>query len=684
MRRKRDQLRKDVEAKALAVLTDSQRVEFSHLKGPPLELNRRQLFRGRGPGRRGPGGRGGPSGFGGEGAARRLEPSEVPFEDGTGSVPDRATFEKLSYQGSEVMIDTHLDGLQFMKFQVERVDTEAPQIYFINTKTHRAHMRFMRAVGLERDREQMRGVLVYRPLLKALDGSPGVYTFEFEPNDSYAFDKVMVARKALVAKMPILEGRLGYRPLWGAMDLYEREKGLYESGKLPVYLDDDLYGDIAYLPLNSAESFGRLRLMGHDERPTPRDVVLYKTLPNEMPRVAGIITELRQTPLSHVNLRAIQDSVPNAFIDKASANTTIAALIGKNVYYKVAPSGFEMREATAAEVEAHFDHLRPKEAQVPKRDLSVTEVKPLDAIAFSDAPKFGVKTTNLAALRTFKLPAGTVPDGFGVPFHFYDSFMKHNGFYNLATGMLGDPVFQTDREEQKRRLAAFRKLVGRGDTPDWMREQLGELQKAFPAGTAIRCRSSTNNEDLPGFSGAGLYASFTHRPDEGHLSKTIKQVFASLWTFRAFEEREFYRVDHLATAMGGLVHPSFQGEVANGVAVTADVLYQTQGNYYLNAQVGEDLVTHPEEQSVPEETLLDWWDSKIYRVVRHSNRVDVGERVLTDDHLDKLRSFLSKIHGKFAKLYGFSLEDEKFAMEIEFKVARDERVVVKQARPWVH
>ena len=39
-----------------------------------------------------------------------------------------------------------------------------------------------------------------------------------------------------------------------------------------------------------------------DERPTARDVVLYKTLPNEMPRVAGIITEVTKTPLSHVNL----------------------------------------------------------------------------------------------------------------------------------------------------------------------------------------------------------------------------------------------------------------------------------------------------------------------------------------------------------------------------------------------
>ena len=612
----------------------------------------------------------------------RLDPDQVAFKDGAATIPDRETFEKLSYQGTEVRIDTQLTGIEFVKFQIENTNTQNPQLYFMNTETHRSHGSFMGAAGLGRGQGQMRGVLSYRPLSIAPNGEPGVYTFEFNPNDAFPFEEIKLAHDLLVSKMPILKNRLGYCPLWGAIGIYNSEKALYDAAEFPVYFEDDLYANIGYLPLNQAASFGRLRVLELDERPAVRDIVICKVLPNEMPRVAGVITGVRQTPLSHVNLRAIQDKVPNAFIAEAWKSEKIAPLIGKYIYYEVNADGFEIREATLKEVETHFADVRPSKMQEPERDLSVTKILSVDNIGFADSSRFGVKTANVATLRTLGFPDGTVPKGFGVPFHFYDAFMKHNGFYDKVEAMLKDPEFLNDQDTKAAELKKFRAEIKNGEMPAWMMDALSELHSAFPEGISLRCRSSTNNEDLPGFSGAGLYDSYTHHPNEGHLSKSIKQVFASLWNYRAFEARDFYRIDHFVAAMGVLVHPNFGNEQANGVAVSDDVVYQTTGNYYLNIQVGEDLVTNPEEQSIPEEILLDWWDSNNYRVVTTSNRTTDGGRILTDAYLRELNGYLGMIHNKFSQLYGPVGRTKDFAMEIEFKIKSDGKISIKQARPW--
>lgn len=642
-------------------------------------------------------------------------PDELDLETGAATIPDRETFERLSYQGQQVMIDTSLIGLEFVKFVVTGAETESPMLYFQNTENYRAHPQFMRAVGITsggrggggpgggfgpapgrrggggptgRGRSgPMRGALVYRPMLTSPSGSQGLYTFEFQPRDAFPFEMVKTAFDLLEEHSPLLSSNLAYYPLSGAVRLYEQERPLYEEADLAVFTEDQLFKNIAYLPLNVAEGFGRLRLMTLDERPGERDVVLYRSLPNELPRVAGVITGASQTPLSHVNLRAAQDGVPNAFIRGAAGNSRIAALVGKYVYYRVAEDGYEIREATRAEVERHFEDLRPDEAPTLARDLSVQRIRPLSEVGFQDSASVGVKAANVAALDTLGFPDGVVPTGFAIPFHFYDDFMRQNGFYDRATAMLGQPGFRTDSGERESALKAFRREIRAGEMPAWMLSALSDLQSAFPEGRPIRLRSSTNNEDLPGFSGAGLYDSFTHHPDEGHVSKSVRQVYASLWNFRAFEEREFFRVNHLQAAMGVLVHPNYSDELANGVAVTEDIVYQTGSHgrprsYYVNAQVGEDLVTNPEGESVPEEMLLSPRSARDDRYIRASNRASGEAPLLSEAHRNELRGYLRAIHSKFAELYAVGPRD-RFAMEIEFKVTAEGRLAVKQARPWV-
>src|SRR5690606_5836705 len=55
------------------------------------------------------------------------KPTELRNEDGAGDITDMDHFRELSYQGEEVMIDTHLADLEFVKFQIEAADSDAPQ-----------------------------------------------------------------------------------------------------------------------------------------------------------------------------------------------------------------------------------------------------------------------------------------------------------------------------------------------------------------------------------------------------------------------------------------------------------------------------------------------------------------------------------------------------------------------------
>ena len=612
----------------------------------------------------------------------------VPFHDGAVAIPDRETFEALSYKGRDVPYHRHLQDLEFVKFYIIGVATDNMGIYFMNTETHRIHPDFGDAIGLWEDplwgQGYMGGEIIYHPNVVAPDGSLGVYLYQFQPMDVYPFGDVARSYEVLAAIMPLLDDNLAYYPmLRRALPLYHRERALYDDSRINVVLREDILPDVPFSPLNVGDGYGFLRLMSMEERPDPRDVVIYETIPNELSRVAGLITTVPQTPLSHVNLRAVQDGVPNAFIRDALDDGDIDDLIGTYVHYSVTADGYSIRAATPAEVEAYFAASRPPGTQTPERDLTVTQITDLDDIGFDDWNAFGVKAANVAVLRTLGFPDGTVPDGFAAPFYFYDEFMKHNGFYDDIEEMLEDPDFQSDYGTQEKELKKLRKKIKQGETPDWIIDALEEMQATYPEGQSLRYRSSTNNEDLPGFSGAGLYDSKTQDPEETEedgIDKSIKGVWASLWNFRAFTEREFHRIDHLATAMGVLVHPNYSDELANGVAVSFDPIYGTEGSYYVNTQLGEDLVTNPDAHSVPEEILLDLSGS--YTTLATSNQVPGGQLLMSDAQIDQLRRHLQDIHDHFEGLYNPG-PDEPFAMEIEFKITSDDVLSIKQARPWV-
>ena len=166
-------------------------------------------------------------------------------------------------------IDNHLSDLEFVKFYLLDVNTDRPSVYFMNTVTHRAHMRFANAVGIPAARGaqsgQMRGEIVYHRNVRAPDGTLGVYRFEFEPNDSYSFPAVRLGYELLASSMPFLTNNFLYYPMpQAALPLYQRERAQYDAYRMRIVLEGDL-GRRRRLPV--AQPGGRLRAVaGHDAR----------------------------------------------------------------------------------------------------------------------------------------------------------------------------------------------------------------------------------------------------------------------------------------------------------------------------------------------------------------------------------------------------------------------------------
>ena len=106
------------------------------------------------------------------------------------------------------------------------------------------------------------------------------------------------------------------------------------------------------------------------------------------------------------------------------------------------------------------------------------------------------------------------------------------------------------------------------------------------AGTSNRVRSSSNSEDLPNFSGAGLYTTVPNVRGEKKLIAAIKKVWASLWNFEAYEARERANVDHSKIFMAVLLQEGINSE-SSGVMISTDPFdVDNKGAIYISAKRG--------------------------------------------------------------------------------------------------
>ena len=653
-----------------------------------------------------------------------------------------------------VEVDTELGPALALKFYIENIQG-SPIAYFQNSHRYPLHYDFVYQVLGHKiprsqfddetyegpDRNGMAGTIVWYPYLTCPSEDLGgtlvsPLTLNFFPSDDLTPEQVLHAHRVLEDQMPFVsltggKSRLVYLPagsfqeadLAGAKSLFQAQDTLWIARP-------ELYGDLTMQLLNPGIAYGTLRLMTPEELATTpvsfTDILVLTRLPNDLPIVGGTITEELQTPLAHVNIAARTRGTPNLAMLDASKDPRIAPFFGKLVRFEVAGGTFTLEETTIDAAEAYWESIK-KEPMVPTGDLGRTDLPDFSQFGFSDASAFGVKAANLAEMATV-LPNNT-PDGFAVPFYYYDRFMKQarltpelcdaakkdctsegrpeevcaaarklcqppendaeppsdgEPLYYTVDRFLADAAFKSDTALREAALDALRYAMRNTPIdPDFAPVLDARVTELFGE-VKVRLRSSTNCEDLPDFSGAGLYTStgaWASGPQAASLE--IRKVWASVWNFKAFEERSFWNIDHRAVRMGVLVSTAYTDEQANGVLITRNVADATSYGMYVNVQVGEEPVTNPEGGAMPEiVTLLPapGWDGVQVNRQRFSS-LSPDEPILTMAEMWKLYVSAYKVMTHFGKLYG---EDPyEFPFDIEFKLAGpDRKLIFKQVRPY--
>jgi pyruvate, water dikinase len=163
-------------------------------------------------------------------------------------------------------------------------------------------------------------------------------------------------------------------------------------------------------------------------------------------------------------------------------------------------------------------------------------------------------------------------------------------------------------------------------------------------------------------------------------------VFAGLWNERAFDEREYYGIDHRAAYMGIAAHPAYALEQINAVAVSNLIVDDGAPLYRLNSQVGELSVVQPEDPTAVAELLTfrragDPPQATEITVQLASSLVAEGEQVWPPDALRELSQLLFTVHDHFAReVYP---DISPLALDFEVKLERSGDVAIKQVRPYL-
>ena len=607
--------------------------------------------------------------------------------------PSRATLDCLAEFDAQAArpLDASLPGATSVKTVIDQANDDA--VHFQDTSTYPLHRTFA-IEHLDWPPDLDFTMQYLSPSRRFLLGAITHYTegqdvwaYELAPYDTATAADVEHAFR-LLAAATFFGDDLAFHPT----SVEQEQRATDLPADIPIVTTDELYAGTDYQPLNLGETIGQIRVLSVAELEAgyvgPREIPVLDRVPNDISVVAGVVTAEFQTPLSHVNVLSQQRGTPNMAL--RDAQSVFADYQGQWVRLRVGAFDWSVSPVTADEADRWWQDHRPDPVSVEPPDLSVTTLLDVDDVGLGDVAVVGGKAALVGELRDIEQGA-VVRDGFVVPVSFYAQFAADNGFDARIAEMLVDEQFRGDGVARRAMLAALQTdILAAPVDPVLVADVEARILDEF-GDVRTRFRSSTNAEDLRGHSGAGLYTSKGAQVGDPSdpVVGAIKGVWASLWNFRAFEEREWVGIDHHDVAMALLVYPAYTDEAANGVAITAnpfDPGPTGEDAFYVNAQLGEVSVVSPDPGVVADQIVyFHFHAGQPATYLAHSSLVGAGETVLSRGELFDLGNQLTAIRRHFEPFYDPPDGFAQLPMDVEFKLVPDadgRHIEIKQARPW--
>jgi len=461
--------------------------------------------------------------------------------------------------------------------------------------------------------------------------------------------------------------------------------------KIPVIQASDIYNNLQYQAISKSKSDGYLRIVrdldASIDQLKPTDIIVIDQTPLFLPQVAGVIVTEFQTPLSHLSILGQNRDIPIMAYTGAFNDQNLIKLDNRPIHLKVESDTFYVHP-----IEEVISKTTPSKRIKLKYDLSVDSLIRIETLKRRSSKYVGNKAQNFRELyklslkNEFKVPESA----FAIPFFYYHQHLRENQITPQIEHFLNH-YKELDPDSVKHLLKEIRNTIKKAPINAQLLNDTETMITSLGSYKRMRFRSSTNAEDAKGFSGAGLYSSKTGilYDDQKTIDRAIKKVWASLWNYAAFMEREFFSIDHRQAYMGILVHRSFPTEAVNGVAITKNLYRHGYLGFTVNAQLGNENVVQPSPGIICDQficypnTLHNMYDEHHTIEIITTSSLNNGQLVMTPEEIYNLAYQLHVIKKHFFYTPYNGGEYALFAMDVEFKIDGENRTLyIKQARPF--